>query len=51
MNGKRVCVPTVEKIIEYNTLALALLKVKKADKPEVMSRQKIRNAIEQCVDA
>ncbi|HLD87249.1 MAG TPA: Fic family protein [Candidatus Nanoarchaeia archaeon] len=49
--AKEIAYPAIEKIIEYNALALALLRVKKADKPEVMSRQKIRDAIGQCMDS
>ena len=33
--------PTPEQIIEYNFLALELIKVKKADQPKVLSRTKI----------
>ena len=49
--AKEIAYPAIEKIIEYNALALALLRVKKADKPEVMSRQKIRDAIGQFIDS
>ena len=45
---KNVIYPAVEKIIEYNTLALNLLKVKKADKAEVLNRSKIVDIIEKC---
>ena len=40
--------PTVEKIIELNALVLVVIKVKKADKPMVLSRRKIEEAIENC---
>lgn len=40
--------PTPEKIIEYNLLALELIKVKKADKPKVLSKGKIIDTIEEC---
>lgn len=40
--------PTPEKIIEYNFLALELIKVKKADKPKVLSRSKILEVIKEC---
>lgn len=40
--------PTPEKIVEYNLLALELIKVKKADRPKVMSMAKIREVIEHC---
>ena len=47
---KKVIYPTIEKIIEYNALALKLLKVKKADKAEVLNRSKIMDVIEKCQD-
>jgi death-on-curing protein len=40
--------PTPEKIIEYNILVLALIKVKKADKAQVMSYKKLQDVIEGC---
>ena len=40
--------PTPEKIIEYNLLALEIIKVKKADKPKVLSRNKIVEVIKEC---
>jgi len=40
--------PTAEKIIEYNLLALNILKAKKADKAEVLSKAKIMSIIEEC---
>ena len=46
--NKEIMYPSVEKIIEYNILALASLKVKKADKAEVLSRKKIMDIIETC---
>ncbi|MBI2147067.1 Fic family protein [Candidatus Woesearchaeota archaeon] len=45
-----IAYPTTEKIIEYNLLALELIKVKKADKPEVLSRSKITEVIRNCED-
>lgn len=45
---KNIGYPTAERIIEYNMLALDIIKVKKADKPKVLSYQKILDAIEQC---
>ena len=45
---KKIIYPTIEKIIEFNLMALSLIKVKKADKPEVLSRQKIKEVIEEC---
>lgn len=40
--------PSVEEIIEFNILVLGLLKVKKADKHNVLSRQKIVVSLEKC---
>jgi len=40
--------PTSEKIVEFNALALEILKVKKGDKPEVLSYVKINIVIENC---
>jgi death-on-curing protein len=40
--------PTPEKIIEYNLLILNLIRVKKADKAQVMSYKKIQEVIEGC---
>ncbi|MBI2659631.1 type II toxin-antitoxin system death-on-curing family toxin [Candidatus Woesearchaeota archaeon] len=44
----KIIYPTPEKIIEYNLLVLNLIKVKKADSPKVLSRNKITEAIEEC---
>lgn len=44
----KIIYPAEEKIIEFNLLALNILKVKKADKPEVLSYRKISGAIESC---
>ena len=44
----KIVYPTEEKIIEYNFLALELIRVKKADKPHVLSRSKLREVIETC---
>ena len=46
--NKKAFYPTIEKVIEYNLMVLNLIKVKKADKPEVLSRQKISEVIEDC---
>ena len=43
--------PTSEKVIEYNLLALTLIKVKKADQPKVLSNHAIVSAIEECRQA
>ena len=40
--------PSPERIIEYNLLALELIKVKKADSPKVLSMSRIREIIEEC---
>ena|SRR3989338_9026242 len=45
---KKIIYPTPEKIIEYNLLILSIIKVKKADKPEVLSRNSIKESIEEC---
>jgi death-on-curing family protein len=44
----KITYPSVEQIIEFNVLALELIKVKKADKAEVRSPLKILRAIEAC---
>jgi death-on-curing protein len=40
--------PSVERIIEYNLLALTLIKVKKSDRAEVLSKAKIYDIIGDC---
>jgi prophage maintenance system killer protein len=40
--------PTPERIVEYNILALALIQVKKADNPQVLSMPAIREIISKC---
>ena len=42
--------PTPEQIIEYNVLVLEFIKVKKADKPAVLSKSKITEVIRNCED-
>jgi death-on-curing family protein len=39
--------PTIEKIVEYNILALKLINVKRADKPKILSNQKIVHIIDE----
>lgn len=39
---------TPEKIVEFNFLALELIKVRKADKAEILSKSKIREVITEC---
>ena len=43
--------PSIEEVEEYNVLVLNLIRVKKADKPQVLSRSKIKEAIESCEKA
>ncbi|HLD77514.1 MAG TPA: Fic family protein, partial [archaeon] len=43
-----VTYPTVERIIDHNKAVLLLIRVKKADRPEVLGRQKLVDAIEAC---
>ncbi len=45
---KYVRYPTQEKIIEYNVLALSLIRAKKADKAQVLSYQKINEIVDAC---
>ena len=40
--------PSVEKIIEYNLLALTVIKIKKADRSEVLSRGKLDYTVARC---
>lgn len=40
--------PTEENIIEYNVLALTVIKVKKADRPSVLSMGRLRLIIKSC---
>ena len=44
----RIIYPSLEKIIEYNLLALELIKVKRADNPKVLSSEKIREVVRDC---
>lgn len=43
--------PVRAQIVEYNLIALDVLKIKKADKSKVLSLQKIDEAIEECKEA
>ena len=45
---KEVKYPAVERIIEYNVLALTLIKVKKADRPAVLSSGRLDLIIKNC---
>ena len=40
--------PPIEKIIEYNFIVLNIIKVKKADKSEVLSKQKLLDIVKGC---
>ena len=40
--------PSAERVIEYNILVLAIIKVKKADRPEVLSHTKLASIIKAC---
>ena len=39
---------SVQEMIEFNVLALSLIKTKKADKSEVLSYAKIREVVDAC---
>jgi|SRR3989344_2228284 len=43
-----VQIPSPEKIIEFNLLALELIRVKKADQPKVLSKAKIMQVLGDC---
>lgn len=45
---KRIRYLTIEKIIEYNFLALTLIKVKKADLPKVLSMERLNHIVNEC---
>ncbi len=47
MNWK-IIYPRIDKIIEYNYLALKFIPAKKADSPKVLSMSKLREAVEAC---
>ncbi len=40
--------PTVERIIEYNALAISLIRVKKADKAQVLVKERIVGIVDGC---
>ena len=46
---KQIAYLTTEKIIELNILALSIFKVKKADKPHVLSYKKIEDITNGCI--
>ncbi len=43
-----VVYPSVERIIEFNFLALLFIRAKRADSPKVLSRSKIEEVLEEC---
>ena len=43
--------PSTEKIIQFNLLALTIIKAKKADQPKVLSKTKISEVLEECEKA
>ncbi|MCF7799134.1 type II toxin-antitoxin system death-on-curing family toxin [Candidatus Woesearchaeota archaeon] len=43
--------PSEEKIIELNALILTVVKVKKADKSEVLSKLKLSRALDACIES
>ncbi|MDP3917294.1 MAG: Fic family protein [Nanoarchaeota archaeon] len=45
---KRLKYPTADRIIEYNVLALTIIKVKKADRPKVLSSGRLDHIIKEC---
>ena len=45
---KKIKYPTAERIIEYNVLALTLIKIKKADRPAVLSSARLDLTIKNC---
>lgn len=45
---QKIIYPEIEKIIEYNYLALKFIHAKKADRPKVLSLSKIREALDAC---
>src|SRR6056297_2398784 len=46
----KIVYPSKEKIIELNALILTVIKVKKADKSEVLSHAKLNNLLEDCIN-
>ncbi|MBW2974150.1 Fic family protein [Candidatus Woesearchaeota archaeon] len=49
--ANHIVYPTTEQIIEYNILALNMIRVKKADKVEVLSEARIDRVIKECKEA
>ncbi len=48
MMEKEIQYPAEDKIIEYNVLALTIIKVKKADRPAVLSIERLSLIIKNC---
>ena len=48
MDEKELIYLTVERIIEYNILAINIIRVKKSDKAEVLSKSRLIELIEGC---
>ena len=46
--SKKLVYLSVEKIIEYNILAINLIQVKRADKAEVLSKNRLDEVVESC---
>mgnify|MGYP001603949937 CR=1 FL=1 len=44
----KIVYPTPEKVIEYNLFALNIIYAKKSDKPEIISKGKLIDVIEEC---
>ena len=45
---KKIKYPTTDELVEINKLVLIEIKVKKADKPELLSYSALKNCIENC---
>lgn len=44
----KIVYPTVERIIEYNALAITFFRVKKADKAQVLVKERIVGLVDEC---
>lgn len=42
--------PTPEKVIEYNLFVLKIIKVKKSDRPELISKSRLTDVVEGCIN-
>ena len=45
---KELVYPTPEKIVEYNVLVLSIIKAKKADRPNLLSKAKLIAVVSEC---